>query len=262
MSQTLNLIDRLLTLGRNFQKFQCDREALNVFGRLAAFQELPSAVAEETQVRLAEIHLRRRRHKRARRHLTIALLHRPDSARSHYLMATALDRKAGNLERAAAHYRKSLEFDPKQPACLAALGLVLLRRGLVAQGLDRLREAATLAPNDPAVIGKLVKGLCLAEGCEEALQVLRAARFRNPREGRFTRLYNDTMFRQLRRQQRVERRAVPAEDGPTLLPFFRLATERGPASSAGKVIRIDPPAPLAGPHLPHRPLRRSDWKHG
>src|SRR4051812_4629402 len=115
MSGTLNLIDRLLTQGRRLHKLRCDREALDVFGRLSAFHELPADVAEEAQVALAEIHLRRRRPKTARRHLTVALLYRPDSARYHYLMATALDGKAAtNRARAAEHYRKSLEFDPEQ----------------------------------------------------------------------------------------------------------------------------------------------------
>jgi Tfp pilus assembly protein PilF len=262
MSATLNLIDRLLTLGRHYQHLHCHREALAVLGRLAGLSELPPDVAEETQVRLAEIHLHKRRHKRARRHLTLALLYRPDSARYHFLMASALDRKTGSFERAAAHYRKSLECKPDQPGCLAALGLVLLRRGLVVDGLERLRQAAEQAPNDAAVIARHVKGLCLAERFDEALQVLRAARFRNPREGRFTRLYNDFMFRRLRRHQRSERRAFPVLEGPTLLPFLRAETPTAAVTGEEKLIRIDPPHHPGGPHTPHRPLRRSDRKHG
>ena len=66
MSKTLKLIDRLLTMGRNFQALERHREALRLLGRLAAFRELPADVAEETQVRLAELWLRRRKHQRAR----------------------------------------------------------------------------------------------------------------------------------------------------------------------------------------------------
>ncbi len=263
MSTTLNLIDRLLAMGRNLHSLQRHREALSVLGRLVAFEALPAEVAEEAQVRLAEIHLHRRRHKRARRHLTVALLYRPDSARYHFLMASALDVKThGNRERAADHYRKSLDCDPQQPTCLAAFGLCLLRHGNVVDGLAHLHKAAELAPDDPTIVGKLVKGLRLAERFDEALTVLRAARFRNPRDGRFTRLYNDCMFRWLRRRQRVERRTVP-DNGPTVLPFIRvLHTETPPAREEGTIIRIDPAAPLTGPHTPHRPARRSDRKHG
>jgi tetratricopeptide (TPR) repeat protein len=265
MSGTLNLIDRLLTRGRILHQLQCDREALDVFGRLSAFHELPADVAEEAQVSLAEIHIRRRRMKTARRHLTVALLYRPDSARYHHLMATALGVKSDAVRaRAAEHYRKSLEFDPEQPVCLADFGLLTLLRGQIEDGLQRLRQAAEMAPDDPLVLGKLVKGLRLAEAFDEALSVLRAARFRNPRDGRFLRLYNDYMFRWLRRRQRVERRAaVRAEaKGPTLLPFPGRGVETAVSTHNGKVIRIDPPGPTPAPHLPHRPVRRSDWKHG
>jgi tetratricopeptide (TPR) repeat protein len=262
MSATLNLIDRLLTMGRNLHELQRTREALAVLGRLAAFESLPADVAEETQVRLAEIHLHRRRHKRARRHLTVALLYRPDCARYHFLMASALDVKAdGNLDRAADHYRKSLEFDPQQPNCLALYGLLDLRRGNVVDGLAKLRKAAELSPDDPAIVGKLVKGLRLAERFDEALTVLRAARFRNPRGGRFTRMYNDCMFRWLRRRQRVERRSLPHEE-PVVLPFLRVTAETQPAVNTGTIVRIDPAAPPSGPHTPHRPARWSDRKHG
>lgn len=264
MSGTLNLIGRLLTHARNLQQFQCDREAVAVLGRIAAFRELPPDIAEEAQVRLAEIHLRRRRHKPARRHLTAALLYRPDSARYHFLMASTLDVKVnGNAARAADHYEKSLEIDPQQPDCLAAFGLLVLRQGGVADGLAQLHKAAELAPNDPAIIGKLVKGLRLVERYSEAVAVLRAARFRNPRDARFVKLYNDCMFRWLRRRQRGQRRSAPGRDGPTLLPFVRLVTEPRPAAAEdATIIRIDPATPPSGPHSPHRPARRSDWKHG
>src|SRR5437763_711318 len=104
MSRTLPLIDRLLSQGRNLHKLQCDHEALAVLGRLTAFRELPADIAEEAQVCLAEIHLRRKRHKSACRHLTAALLYRPDSARYHHLLAAALDNKGKkNYELAAEH---------------------------------------------------------------------------------------------------------------------------------------------------------------
>src|SRR5262249_38597035 len=113
MSGTLNLIDRLLALGRNLHQHQQDDEALDHLGRLASFHELPAEVAEEVQVCLAEIHLQRQRYRRARRHLAIALLYRPDSARYHYLMATALAKgQHREPERALEHYQRSLELDP------------------------------------------------------------------------------------------------------------------------------------------------------
>ena len=69
MSTTLNLADRLLAMGRNFEALGRDQDALHILGRLAGLHEVPVVVAEETQSRLAEIFLRRRQYRRARRHL-------------------------------------------------------------------------------------------------------------------------------------------------------------------------------------------------
>jgi tetratricopeptide (TPR) repeat protein len=266
MSRTLNLIDHLLAMGRNYQQLQQDRDALDILGRLAAFRDLPAEVAEEAQVRQAEIHLRRRKPVAARRHLSAALRNCPDSARYHYLMATALNtRTKADPERAAEHYRRALELEPNQPLCLAEFGLLTLRQGNPAEGLETLRRAAELAPNEPAVIGKLARGLRLVERTEEALQVLRAARFRNPRDGRFRKLHDDFMFRWLRRRQRTECRAAALqteEEAPTLLPYVSRAPELPTLSGDGTIVRLDGAAVPSGPHRPHRPARRTDWKHG
>src|SRR5262249_31788289 len=102
MSRTLNLAAHLLARGRSLQELGRDDDALDILGRLACFRELPAAVAEETQARLGELHLRRRRFRKAGRCLTAALAHRPNNARYHYLLASALDAPdKGEPERAA-----------------------------------------------------------------------------------------------------------------------------------------------------------------
>src|SRR5438874_10813929 len=135
MSMTLNLADRLLAMGRNFQAIGRDRDALHILGRLSDFRQISADVSEESQHRQAEILLRSGRYVRARRHLTALLVQRPDSARYHYLMANALnnDMKA-DPQRAADHYRKSLRLDPQQPTCLGEFGLPSLRLGQTEDG--------------------------------------------------------------------------------------------------------------------------------
>ncbi len=264
MSETLPFLHRLLSQGRHLQQLRCDREALSVLGRLAAFQDLPADVAEESHVRQAEIELRRRKHRRARRHLAAALEYSPENAHYHFLMATALNtRKQGRPRRAAAHYLQSLAADPNQPRCLAAYGLLSLKQGQVVDGLDRLRQAAAMAPDDVEVIGKLVRGLRLAERGDEALTVLRAARFRNPRDGRLHKLYNHFLFGGLRRRQMASRRlARNPDDAPMLLAFGRTTTATVAPSSEGKILRLDGATTVSGPHTPRRPARNADWKHG
>src|SRR5262245_7110741 len=69
MSRTLKLVDRLMAMGRNYLARGRDQEALQVFGKVAGFRKLPRETAEEAQVQLAEIYLRRKNYRRARRHL-------------------------------------------------------------------------------------------------------------------------------------------------------------------------------------------------
>lgn len=261
MSRTLNLYDRLLAIGRNLHKLQQDSDALHYLARLAALNDLPAEVAEEAQVCLAEVYLRKRKYRRARRHLSIALLCRPGSARYHYLMAMALTKGRGkDFARATAHYERSLELDPEEPRCLAAFGLLCVHTGRTEEGLGALSRAVDLAPNDPILVAKLVKGLCRAKRCGEAQRVLLAAQFRNRGDRRFRALWNDFRFRRLRRQQL---RHAWGEDGTMngssspLLPFARPVDDR----PLGPEVRIDGAQPLPVPHR-RRPRPRADWKHG
>jgi tetratricopeptide (TPR) repeat protein len=228
MKATVNLFDHLLRQGRQFQALRRHRDALRVFEVLAEFRQLPPHIAEQTQVHLAQLHLKARRFKRARRHLAAALSHRPECARYHYLMGAACHAgPEGDRGRAAEHYRRALELDPQYRKCLAESGLLLLEMGETEEGLGRLRQARELAPGDVRLLGKLVKGLLGAGRADEARRTLRAALFRDRRNPGLNRLWNDFQFQELRRRQASERagRAGPETDGPVLLPFVRPGSE-------------------------------------
>ncbi len=262
MSRTLNLADRLLALGRTYQDLGRDHDALDILGRLARFRELPAQVAEETQRRLGEIQLRHGRFRRARRYLGSALVHRPDSARYHYLMALALDTpEKGEPDRALAHYRKSLELDPHQPECLSRLGLLLVHQGQTEEGLHTLCRALEIAPGDAAVTRRLSEALREVGSTEAARRVLLAALFRNPRDVRFRKLWSDFQYQQLWQEQQDCRardgNPQADDDGPVLLPFARRSED---SIQATKQVRRDPAAPPAPPHFP-RPARLPDHRH-
>ncbi len=255
MSKTLNLVDRLLARGKNFQQLGRNQDALEVFDQLAGFRELPPLVAEETQVHRAEILMQRGEYRAARRHLAAVLVQQPDNARYHYLMATALRcDEEGDAHRAARHYRKSLEIDPDQPECLSEYGLLALGQGKVLEGLKCLRRAVELTPDDPDLVGQLVEGLLEVGRQDEARKALQAALFRNARDGRFRKLWSDFQFQQLREEQQEERYELAnlkgGDQGPVLLPFLRPISEPAAAFSRGKRIRQDAPSPLSPPHLP------------
>jgi tetratricopeptide (TPR) repeat protein len=253
MSTTLNLTASLLATGRKYQKLGRKQDALDVLNKLTEFRRLESEVARETQACLAEILLDQRRYQKARRHLTAALALQPNNAHYHHMMATALaEDDHGDEHRGMDHFRKSLQLAPNNPGCLSEFGLLALWVGHTEEGLGCLCRAVELAPYDPEIVSRLVEGLQQENRDDEARKVLQAARFRNPRDGRFRQLWQEFQFRQLRRQQQSQRwQSGPksgALPGPTLLPFVRSET---PAKTVGvnlKVVRQDEAAPPPPPH--------------
>ncbi len=252
MDTTLNLVELLLVQGRRCQEQGRFREARQVFRSLAGFRELPAPVAEEIQARLAEVQLKQRKYQRARRHLTAALVYDPLNARYNHLMGAAFATGEGSdLGRAIEHYRNALAKEPEQVECLCECGILEVREGHTEQGLGRLRKAVELAPEDAGVLARLMKGLRLAGRGDEARRELQAALFRNPRNARFRKLWNEYQFKQLRRRQEQDRRSRQTMrmqcEGPTLLPFVRPADL--PAESETRTtVRADGPETMAAPH--------------
>jgi tetratricopeptide (TPR) repeat protein len=258
----LNLVDHLVTRSRHLQVLGRTHDAVRLLHRLARFRELPAGAAEEIQASLGELELSHGNGKQARRHLSAALRHRPDSGPYHYTLAVAFEEDDNvDPQRALRHYRRALELQPDEPAWLCEYGRLLLRLGRSEEGLKQLRRAAELEPDDPEVVGALAEGLARANRADEGRAVLRAARFRNPREVRFRRLWDEYRFQEVRRAQGLARKAEPvADEGPVLLPFVRLAEERGAEASEKKVIRQDKPVPLPGPHVGRPAAKQSEQR--
>ncbi len=241
MMPTVNLVEGVLAMGRRYQEVGRHRDAVTVFTRLSHFRYLPAEAAEETQSRLAEIHLKRRRYKQARRHLTAALRYQPDNVRYHYLLATALGaEEGGDLPLACEHYRRALELDPGHVKCRADYGHLLLRLGQTEEGLALLREAADQAPEDIEVLNKLVKGLRLSGRSDEARSVLHRAMFRNARSPRFRKLWNEFRFQQARRRRNSERKQQAenesGDEQPMVLPFVRVVNETSQTSDCPTIL--------------------------
>ena len=250
MSRTLKLVEHLAAQGRKYQQRGLVAQASRAWNRLIGMRDLPQPLAEEAQKRLAEIHLERRHYARARRNLTAALTHQPDNPHYHYLLATAIEADDRcDPERALTHYRQAVHLDPGQTKYLCSLGLLALELRYSEEGLACLRRALSLAPDDFDVIRKVVEGL-QEENPEEAKEILRLCRFRHARDARFTKLWSDFHFHCLRAEQARRRRAIPEQNGPTLLPFLRVET--------GDKTRRDSPSRPARPHFI---VPRPDKKH-
>jgi Flp pilus assembly protein TadD len=238
---TLSFFEQQLQRARHCQQTGRSADALVHLQRLASFGDLPPAVAEEVQARLGELHLKRRRFRRARRHLLAALAFAPDNPRYHHLLGLALAHDThGDLNRAWRHYRRALELAPGKARWRGEAGLLALRLGRTDDGLALLRRAHEQAPEDTAVLAKLVKGLCLAGLPDEAERLVRLARFRSPRCGALAQMWFALRLAGVRRQQETAAAARRGEDEPVLLPFIAVEVAAG--------MRYDGAHALPGPH--------------
>jgi Tfp pilus assembly protein PilF len=250
----LNLAEGLLGMGRTYQQVGRVRDALTILSHLSRFRELPKEVAEETQARLGEIQLQRKHYVRACRHLRIALSHDPENPRYHRLLATGLRRQGHEQwEIAATHYQQALRRDSEDVDSLTELGLLLIRMGRADQGIAQLRRAVELRPTDPAVLGRLAKGLRRAGRQDEARSELCAARFANPNDRRFETLWRGFQFQRLFRQQQSRKQQLVSCAGPVLLAFPQAARENARAArpliaSPGVTVSVQRPV------SPGRPL--------
>jgi tetratricopeptide (TPR) repeat protein len=244
MSRTLHLVHQLFAQGQRLYRLGALTEAHRVFARLAAWRQLPRRLLRRLQEYLAVIYLRRRCFRQARRYLAALLAAAPRQARYHYCMARAVaaDPQAGR-QRALFHCRRAVALAPGKASYLSTLGLLTLRQGQQQHGLDLLRQAALLEPNDPHILRRLVKGLCLTQRHAEARRLLRTALFRHSSDGRFLALWQQFQWDDLYQRQLWERRRQAERNGgPVLLPFLRLQTPAAPTPCATQ------PTLLPGPH--------------
>jgi tetratricopeptide (TPR) repeat protein len=251
MSTTLNLFEQLLARGRTLHALGLNHEATRVFGRLTAMRTLPPEVAEEAQKALGELRLRRGQFQKARRHLAAAIAANPFRAGYHFLMATAVaEDDAAAPERALEHLRQAVELEPANADYWCELGLYALEIQESDEGLRALRRAAELEPNNPDVLARVAGGLRAAHEVDEARSLLRAAQFRNARDRRFQRLWNDFQFQVVHHeQQRRRQEEAPLEGEPVLLPFVPVPKAE-PTSRGRRVVRTDRPSSPGGPHMP------------
>src|SRR5262249_48288645 len=142
---------------------------------------------------------------------------------------------------------QAVQLDPDQPSWWLDFGFLLLETGKLRKGLGALRKAASLAPDEPIILSRLADGFCLAGRETEARSLLKAARFRHPRDERFRKLWNDFQFRMVHESQ--QRPTVVEE--PVILPFVRRAILPEAPQVPGRIVRMDRGS-KPSPHLKKR----------
>jgi hypothetical protein len=106
---------------------------------------------------------------------------------AHNNLARALE-LADQMEQAEAHYRRAVEFDPKNPELHANLGEILRRRGHLRQAIQPWRKAIEIAPKHARSNWALALGLLTLGDYDEGWK-LYARRFELGQAARFYREY-------------------------------------------------------------------------
>lgn len=251
MGRTLNLTDCLLAMAVEAQDQGRTRDACHLLTRLLRFRDLPRALAEEAHARLAEVLLQEKKFAKARRHLAVLMCLRPSMAKYYYQYGQALHRDPrGDKHRAVKYYQQALDLDPTRARWWAAFGKLQMDLGQSADAVATLQHATELDGDDPVIVGRLARALCLDERADEARDCLQQARFAHPKDGRFRKLWNDHQFQQAACEQ------SPRSDEPVLLPFVRRSVRPVHDPVSGAIFRLDDARPVQAPHARSRTARR------
>lgn len=261
MIHKLNLVTELLNHGRRLHECGQFTQAARTLKKLVAFRDLPADIAEEAQSRLADIQFRQGQFVRARRHLRAALAHQPNNADYCHRLAVALDEDPhADPLRALNHFKRCLKLEPKNPHYWCDFAYASINADLKEQGLKALRKAHRLAPDDAEVLSIVVHGLN-NEGCqEEARQLLKAARFRNPRDCRFKGLWNRFQFDILFKRQQQQQQQAATPEVKTAIAMVLPFTANRETKLGAKTFRLDGPATLKGPAVSMPKRKRSSKK--
>lgn len=254
MGRTLNWLAALLAKAK--QRFELHRyedvcRLLQPFVTVAGPNTQDTAAAQRL---FAESCLHLNRYKEARRVLRRRIQDQPRDAACRFLLARAIDcDPAIDAAPAATHYRRALTLEPQNVEYLRHAGTFAVSMGEEDAGLDWLRRAHDLAPDDLTVLQALVEALCDVQRFAEARTLLANARFRNGRTALFERIRADCEFQGLHAQCA---RSTRNNSECIVLPFLRV---KPPAPKTPRRWRSDQGS-MARPHFP-RVLRRSQSHH-
>ena len=248
MSRTLNLVDILLTSGRNLVLMGRFTEALAPLTKLAGFRNLPEHVLCELYSLRADIHLQQQDYTEARRQLTAAMSLRPLDGRNYYLMGIAIEEdESAELQRAEMYFEKAVELEPESAAYWVDFGSYLFKVGKTKYALKAIRRAFAIDESDADIVGEVANILRREGHYQEATTKLRAALFANHGSQAFKQLWQQHQFALIHAQQQEKKAKELGYDRPVILPFTSRESSGKYREIGGKTIRFDQAEPLKEP---------------
>ncbi len=146
----------------------------------------------------------------------------PDYVRAQIELAAALEQKANYLtapelhERAAAILRKVLEARPRLARAWRELGMSLISLGRVRDGVENLRRALSLAPDDARTQAGLARGLFIGMAdFRAAAEMFERSVERNPEAGWYWMqlAHCCALLREFKRGEKAAKRAIELQEG-------------------------------------------------
>jgi tetratricopeptide (TPR) repeat protein len=259
MSKTLNMVDHLMARAEYLEQLGQWTMAIDLLIQVAELKRLPKKTRGLVHGRLGKLFMDCRQATIASRHFEWAVYCLPQDAQLHYQMAISLIRKKKrDPQEACYHLYEAICLKPDEANYLAAYGLLLARMRKRSAALVQLRAAAKLAPDYYETLRQIAKGFRLVGAIDDAENLLRAARFRNPKDPQVQNLWSDFQIEQIRVE--AEKKQLPVIPVKALEPFIVKFPSRRGKKPASPSVRIDSAAPLPAPKK-ILSLHRPDQRH-
>jgi len=166
-----DLLSAHLIIGQVYIQVNDYGNALKAFNK--AIEISPSY--SPAYVALGDVHFQRKEGEEAVQSYRKAIELNPKSPEAYQRLALILAEQPKTHDEAFKMATKSVELAPKNPFSLDALGWISLKRGDIKGGLEKLKEASILLPQDPVILYHLGAGHYKNNNPNEAKKALQAA---------------------------------------------------------------------------------------
>lgn len=166
-----DLLSAHLALGQAYIQINDDQKALKTFNKVIEINPSYSPA----YLALGDIYFQRKEGEKAVQSYRKAIELNPKSPDAYQRITLILADQPKGYDEALKMAQKAVELAPKNPFSLDALGWVSVQRGDIKGGLEKLREASGLLPQDPIILYHLGVGYYKNNNPNEAKNALQAA---------------------------------------------------------------------------------------
>lgn len=166
-----NLLSGLMGIGQAYLQFNDSEKALRAFKKVT---EINPSYAPAYFV-LGDVYYQTKQEEKATQSYKKVIELNPKVPDAYQRLALIFSEQPKNHDEALKMAQKAIELAPQSPFSLDSLGWVYVQRGETKKGIEKLREASTLLPQDPIILYHLGVGYYKYNNPKEAKNALQAA---------------------------------------------------------------------------------------